>query len=291
MKYLILIMLTILLLIAFYIFFQTGKLLFKRAKKAIRRYNENKTTRNTLDSKKRFKIGIYKSNRFIITHTFWAVSFGVFLSLMVITHVAPARLANFFNNFEIVRYANLIWLLYYFKSASQYIRKLSNESNRMWVTVFLVILGILSIWPTWITFLVIISKNVDYVLPIIAILFSIFPTYYLAMSMLDIIVETLSRKLVGILFSLFIAIYTLCVIGIYDQHFTIQNTDHTIMKFIIDILQNKVANIPRLSVQDISTWNITYTVSFCAILLFEAMVIKDILKIASNPRGKTGEAN
>lgn len=182
----------------FIIVCQISRILFKRVKRFNRKYTFIKV-KKPLNKSISWTQRVYKGNRFIKKYPFGTFSWAMFIFSLTACDYFP-EFINFIKKYSILKYAILIWILYYFQSGSKYIRKESKKINRILVTIVLTILTCLAISPTWLTFLSIISNNADFFLVIIGILFCFLPLYYITLSMLDILENPLLRVLIGYIY-------------------------------------------------------------------------------------------
>lgn len=244
MKYIIL----FLLLIPLFIMYQICRFLFKRAKKNIRKCVSSIKNMKFQFNKNR---SIYKVNSFIIRDSFDAVSFAIFICLMVSINldVLSEPLRNFISKHIILQYIILIWFLYYLNSGCQYIRKLSNEINSLRITALLLTLIFIAILPT--VSAVLLAINTDFVIVIIAILFWGLSLYYITVSMLDVIENPLLRISIGYIYSILIAVYTALAIGIYSFKIGEATGDLSTYTAIIIMISKGIVYLSQTSLKDI----------------------------------------
>jgi hypothetical protein len=243
---------------------------------------KTKWNQNPLTLKERWKLGTYRTDRLILKHIFETINFIVFIVLMIASLVAEQTLVDFINGSNALKYSILIWVFWYFIFWTLYCKNLAKEANNIWFTIIVTFLNIITFLPTWIKMGLLVSHLPNVITLCIAIAFCLFPLYYLVLSLFEIVQSPPLRSLTGIIFSAVLIEYTFKIFSIYNAYYPVIGEETKIINLIIEVITGKSPDISQLTLSDIGKLRFDHIMQ--AILMFwESIVIKDILKVASNP--------
>lgn len=256
---------------------QVFRILLKRAKRSTRKYAKNN------QNEKRIKCRIYPINKMIARHVFNAISILIFLSLMILGDLRKELLTQMADSFEAIKYLVLIWILYYFITWSKYCRNLIIEANNIWITIGIIFCNGIAFLPMWIQLGYLVWKIPNVFIFFVAIAFFLFPAYDITLSVLDTVVSSPLRSLTGLIFMLGLILYTYFIVS--NSHSSLADGDWSIIKFIINALQGKSDDIIQF-IKGLELSNIDHIIQII-ILIWEAMVIKDVLKLACKEKSSS----
>lgn len=176
-----------------------------------------------------------------------------------------------------------MWILYYFITWSKYCRNLIIEANNIWITIGIIFCNGIAFLPMWIQLGYLVWKIPNVFIFFVSIAFFLFPAYDITLSVLDTVVSSPLRSLTGLMFMLGLVLYTYFIVS--NSHSSLADGDWSIIKFIINALQGKSDDIIQL-IKGLELSNVDHIIQII-ILIWEAMVIKDVLKLACKEKSSS----
>jgi len=256
---------------------QVTRIICKRVKK-----NSRKRAKNNQNNKK-IKFYIYPINKMIARHIYNSFSILLFLFLMIMSILAEELLIQFSNNFVVIKYFVIIWILYYFITWSKYCENLIKETNNIWFTLLIVFCNGIAFLPMWLQLGYLVWKIPNIIIFFVAIGFFLLPAYYITLSVLHTVTISPGRSLTGLTFTVGLILYTYYIVS--NSHSPLADGDWSIIKLIINALQGKSDDIIQL-LNKLQLLNIDHIFQI-AILIWEFMVIKDVMKLASKEKSSS----
>lgn len=270
-------------------FFILSVLMWRMAKivkkKGNKYFSKFKTKRNQtpLTLRERWKIGTYRTDRLVLKHIFETINFIIFLVLMIASFVAEQKLIDFINGSDILKYGLLLWIFWYLISWALYCKNLVKETNNIWFTIIITFLNMIAFLPTWIKMGFLVSRIPNIITLCTAIALCLFPLYYLVLSIFEIVQSLPLRSLTGVIFSAILIEYTFEIFSIYNAYYPVIGEETKIINLIFEAISGNPLDISQITLGDIGKIRFDHITQ--AILIFwEGIVIKDILKVASNPQ-------
>ena len=258
---------------------QVSRIIFKRAKKISRKRAKNN------QNNKSNKPHIYPINKMIAKHIFNAFSILIFLFLMIMNIWAKELLIGFSDSFEVIKYLVLIWILYYFITWSKYCETLIKETNKIWFTILIVFCNGIAFLPMWLQLGYLVWKIPNIVIFCVAIAFFLLPAYHITLSVMHTVTISPGRSLTGLTFTVGLILYTYYIVS--NSHSPLAEGDWSIIKLIINALQGKSDDITHL-LNKLQLLNIDHIFQI-ATLIWECMVIKDVMKLASKEKTSSNQ--
>lgn len=215
---------------------------------------------------------------YINNNKFHSANWAVFLIIIV----KEAYFKKLVAENVYIGYLILFWFLSYAIYWSYKSRISANKDSTL-KTSMQAVLNLLFFSIMWLSFIDVVSKNMDFILVIVAILFCFIPSFFMAMTMLDCLEYSLARISIAYIFTIIVGAYTLLIFGIHDKVILGESIEGDFISSVLTLIKYGADNISQSSLPDI-TENRLDRLLQVLIGIFGGFAISYVTSVANKPK-------